>query len=244
MSDVLVLCYHAISPTWTAPLSVTPEQFEGQINYLLKRGWCPATFVDAALNPPARRTLAITFDDAYASVKEHAAPVLARLGVPATVFVATAFPSTNRAMHWPGINHWSDSAFASELTPMNWDDLRALAEIGWEIGSHTCTHPRLTQIDPREAEFELAESRDECTRRIGRACQSVAYPYGDVNERIADTARGVGYRAGAALQKSHKQLGPYRYPRVGIYHEDVSWRFYVKASKTIRALRSSGLILG
>jgi hypothetical protein len=44
MTVPLVLCYHALSPTWEAELSITPDAFERQIELLLRRGWHPATF--------------------------------------------------------------------------------------------------------------------------------------------------------------------------------------------------------
>jgi peptidoglycan/xylan/chitin deacetylase (PgdA/CDA1 family) len=239
MSDVLVLCYHALSPTWEAELSLTPESFEYQIEHMLSHGWHPTTFSGPVLNTPARRTLAITFDDAFASVKTYAAPVLARFGAPATVFVPTAFPSAGRALCWPGIAHWAGTAHASELTPMTWDDLGELAELGWEIGSHTRTHPRLTQLDDAQLEHELGESRQECASRLGRVCQAIAYPYGDVDERVADAARRLGYNAGATLSRRLERLGPYRYPRIGIYHDDAPWRFRLKMDRLTRELRGS-----
>jgi peptidoglycan/xylan/chitin deacetylase (PgdA/CDA1 family) len=240
MSEVLVLCYHAISPTWEADLSVTPDEFEHQVEHLLARGWHAVTFADAVLSPPSGRTLAITFDDAFASVKTYAAPVLARVGAPATIFAPTAFPSTGDLLNWPGIDHWQDTAHASELTPLTWDDLGELAQIGWEIGSHTRTHPRLTTLDDAAVHRELAESRDECTRHLGQVCQTIAYPFGDVDERIAEAASQTGYRAGAAMSSSLAQLGRYRHPRVGIYHRDVQWRFRLKAARSTRTVRASG----
>jgi peptidoglycan/xylan/chitin deacetylase (PgdA/CDA1 family) len=241
VTDVLVLCYHAVSPTWEADLSLAPEEFEHQVDYLLDRGWHPMTFADAVLGAPARRKLAITFDDAFASVKTYAAPVLASRGAPATVFVPTAFPSTGRALAWPGTEQWQATAHAGELSPMGWSDLDELAQAGWEIGSHTRTHPRLTQLADAELERELADSKEECTRQLGRTCDTIAYPYGDVDRRVADAARRVGYRAGAALSSRLERLGPHRHPRVGIYHGDVAWRFRLKASRPMRELRASML---
>jgi peptidoglycan/xylan/chitin deacetylase (PgdA/CDA1 family) len=241
MSDVVVLCYHAFSSTWSAELSLAPEEFERQIGQMLRRGWHPTTFIDAVLRPPARRTLAITFDDAFESVKTYAVPVLARHGVPATVFAPTAFLAGGETLAWPGIDHWQRTDDSTELTAMGWTDLAELAGRGWEIGSHTRTHPRLTQLTDAELELELAGSREECARRLGRECLTIAYPYGDVDERVADAARRAGYRAGGALSSRLTRLGPYRYPRVGIYRADVSWRFRLKASRPMRELRASKL---
>ena len=241
MTDVLVLCYHAVSPTWDADLSVTPEHFEAQVGGLVRRGWRGATFVDAVLSPRHRRTLAVTFDDAFATVTRYAAPILERLGVPATVFVPTAFPDSGRSLSWPGIDDWEQGPQAHELAPMGWDQLRELAGRGWEIGAHTITHPRLTQLDDVALEHELRESREECERQIGVPCRTIAYPYGDVDDRVAAAASRLGYDAGACLSGHLAKLGPLRQPRIGIYYGDTAWRSALKMSRFTRALRASRL---
>lgn len=241
MPDVVILCYHAVSPTWEASLSVPPDQFERQVTHLLRRGWRPVTFTEAVLSPPARRTLAITFDDAFASVKEYAVPVLGRHGLPATVFAPTAYMDGGRRLAWPGVEHWQRTVSSGELAAMDWDDLNQLAELGWEIGSHTRTHPRLTLLDDTSLTLELEGSRAELTDRLPTGCHTIAYPYGDVDERVATRARAAGYLAGAALSRRPVRLGPHQQPRVGIYHGDSWWRFRLKASRPMRELRASRL---
>jgi peptidoglycan/xylan/chitin deacetylase (PgdA/CDA1 family) len=242
VSESLVLCYHAVSPTWEAELSVTPDAFERQIDHFLRRGWRATTFSDAVLNPPrGGRTLAVTFDDAFASVEKYAAPILERFGAYATVFAPTAFPSGGKTLAWAGIEHYQGGPDANELVAMDWNDLGRLAERGWEIGSHTRTHPRLTQLDDERLELELSESRDECGAQLGRECQAIAYPYGDVDERVAAAARRVGYRCGAGLSSSLRPRGPHRVPRLAFYYGDAFWRFRLKAARPMRALRASKL---
>src|SRR5690348_8552028 len=82
-SRILVLCYHAVSEEWDAALSVTPDAFRRQLTRLLACGWRATTFTDAVLDPPAAKTLAVTFDDAFDSVRTKASPILAELGIPA-----------------------------------------------------------------------------------------------------------------------------------------------------------------
>lgn len=240
MSDVLVLCYHAVSPKWDADLSVTPATLERHVEYLLARGWRAALFHDAVMDPPAPRTMAITFDDAFASVHVHAAPVLRSLAVPATVFAPTAYIDSG-VLSWPGIDHWERTPSADELAASSWDDLGGLLELGWEIGSHTRTHPRLTELDSERLTAELAESREDCSRRLSAPCRTIAYPYGDVDQRVADCARATGYVAGAALSHGLAPLGVHRYPRVGIYRADSWARFRLKMARSTRALRASRL---
>jgi peptidoglycan/xylan/chitin deacetylase (PgdA/CDA1 family) len=239
MADVIVLCYHAVSLRWDADLSVTPETLDRQVGHLLKRGWRATTFTDAALGAARGPSLAITFDDAFASVARFAVPILARHGVPATVFAPTDFMDGGAQLAWPGTDHWRASPFADELTAMDWDGLRALAAAGWEIGSHTCTHPRLTSLDDAALARELTASRERCAQELGRPCRSIAYPYGDVDARVAAAAAAAGYEAGAKLAADLREEGPLRFPRIGIYHPDGLPRFRLKVARPLRALRRS-----
>ncbi len=241
MNDSLVLCYHAVSPTWTAALSVTQDALERQLRALVARGWTGATFSAAVHDPPFPRTLAITFDDAFASVIVHAHPVLAALKLPGTVFAPTRFISSGGPLSWPGISHWSETPAAAELACMSWEQLGELVESGWEIGSHTSTHPRLTTLDDPSLKDELESSRDAVARHLEVPCTTVAYPYGDVDQRVAEAARTAGYRAGAALSSRLERKDVLRFPRVGIYHGDHSWRFRLKMSPTVRRVRASPL---
>lgn len=238
-SDVLVLCYHAVSPEWDADISVTPDALERQLRFLVHRGWRVTTFREAVLAPPWRRTMAITFDDAFRSVLDLAYPILDELGLQATVFAPTAFASQRQRLRWPGIAEWADTPRAPELECMSWDDLGFLAAEGWEIGSHTRTHPHLTQLDDQTLCEELEGSRADCIERLGIPCDTLAYPYGDVDARVADVAASAGYRAAAALSSSLQPRGFHRWPRIGIYHVDQMWRFRLKVDRTTRRVRAS-----
>ncbi len=83
-------CYHALSDSWRADLSVCPAAFERQLGLLVARGYRGA-FSDAVSSPAHHRTLVVTFDDGFRSVLELAFAILERLGLPATVFAVTDF---------------------------------------------------------------------------------------------------------------------------------------------------------
>jgi peptidoglycan/xylan/chitin deacetylase (PgdA/CDA1 family) len=238
--NVLVLCYHAVSPRWAADLSVTPARLTRQLELLVRGGYRGATFTEAvsreSLSSPV---VAVTFDDAYRSVLELAFPILSRLNLPATVFVPTGQVARGGAMAWDGIEHWHGSAHERELVPLTWDEMRYLASAGWEIGSHTVAHPRLTTLSDTELARELHESRAVCEAEIGEPCRSIAYPYGDVDRRVADAALVAGYAAGAGLPQSLRPWHQLAWPRVGVYHRDDERRFALKVSETGRRLRSS-----
>jgi len=237
--DVLVLCYHALSPTWNAALSTTPERFERQLTQLRRGGYRGARFTDAVLGRAQGRVLSVTFDDAYRSVIEHARPILDELAMPATVFAPTDFIGAEAPIGWPGVDHWLDGEHARELTPMTWDELRLLADAGWEIGSHTCSHPRLTRLDDDALADELERSKAQCERGAQTTCSSLAYPYGDLDDRVVAAAVRAGYQAAGALPG--RWLGrrsAMRWPRIGIYHVDDGLRYRLKVSPAGRRLRS------
>src|SRR5690242_16905578 len=170
--DLLVLCYHAVSERWPADLSITPANLEAQLGLLAARGYRGVTFTEAVLQPPDGKAVAVTFDDAYRSVLELGEPILTRLGWPATVFVPTDFAGAEHPMSWPGIDQWAGGEFDRELVPMSWEELGRLAGGGWEIGSHTCSHPRLTTLEDARLDEELRRSRSECQDRLERPCDS------------------------------------------------------------------------
>jgi peptidoglycan/xylan/chitin deacetylase (PgdA/CDA1 family) len=220
-------------------LSVTPETFERQLKLLVDRGYRGATFREAVSSPQGERTMAVTFDDAYLSVLELAKPIMDRLGLVGTVFVPTDYPERDGPMVWPGIDQWAGGPHDAELRPMSWEQLRRLAEGGWEIGSHTCSHPHLTELDIDSLDRELIVSRTECERHLGRPCLTVAYPYGDYDGRVAEAAGRAGYQAACTLPARFHEARPLEWPRVGVYHTDDDRRFRLKVSPLLRRLRSS-----
>jgi peptidoglycan/xylan/chitin deacetylase (PgdA/CDA1 family) len=241
LEDVLVLCYHAISPDWPAQLSVTPERLRRQLELLLRRGYQGATFHEAVTSPRRGKKLVVTFDDAFLSQYELAYPILASLGLPGTIFVVTDFADSGRTLDWPGIDHWFDGPHRPELRSLSWGQLRELVGAGWEVGSHTRTHPMLTALDEEGLVRELRESRETCETELGRPCPSLAYPYGDVDSRVAAAAAAAGYLAGAALPaRLERGRSPLMmWPRLGIYRNDSLARFRVKVSPSTRRIRQT-----
>jgi peptidoglycan/xylan/chitin deacetylase (PgdA/CDA1 family) len=234
-----VLCYHALSDTWPATLSITPAAFDAQLSYLARRGYRGVTFSEAVRLGPDAPVVAVTFDDAFTSVLELGVPLLERHGWPATVFVPTRFPGSGGPLKWDGIDQWIGGPHEGEMGCLDWDQLRALAGKGWEVGSHTRSHPHLTQLGDAELTEELARSREETAHGLGAECTSIAYPYGDVDERVAAAAGDAGYSYGATLSASIPRPAPLLWPRTGLYHGDATWRWRLKLSPAVVRARAS-----
>lgn len=242
MGDLLVLCYHGISDSWPAVTSVRPADFEAQLEAFLEHGYRPETFSRALVEPPASKTLVVSFDDAHHSVHRLAAPIMARLEVPGTVYAPTDYVGSGRPMAWDGYDLWLGTEHEAELDCMDWEQLRELSNAGWEVGSHTCSHPRLSRLDDDEIGPELTRSREICEERIGKPCESLAYPYSDFDGRAVRAAAAAGYRFAATVPRAPAAALPLMWPRVGVYHGESARRVRMRAWS--RGLRPSAVARG
>ena len=123
---------------------------------------------------------------------------------------------------------------------MSWEELEQLAEAGWEIGSHTHSHPRLPTLDDDALTDELVGSRQEIERRLARPCPSLAYPYGDHDARVVEAARLAGYESAGTLPARLKRpTGPLDWPRIVVVRADDARRFRLKISPLARKARTT-----
>ena len=231
---MLVLVYHAVSEHWDADTTVTPEQLSQQIRYLIARGYRSVPFERALATPPPGKVLAITFDDAHRSVFEIAYPLLRELGAVATVYAPTDYIGTGEPTGWEGFEAHARGPHAQELVCMDWEQLNALADAGWEIGSHTRSHPHLTQLPDSALHDELFGSRELLEKRLRRPCRTLAYPYGDHDSRVVEAAILAGYRFACTAPVGHALPLPLRWSRVGAFRSDSFGRFRLLTSQAAR----------
>jgi len=233
VSRPLVLCYHAISDGWSHLLSVSPQDFERQLELLIGRGYRPARAEDVLAG--RGRLLHVTFDDAFASVRA-ALPALERLSVPGTVFACSGFADEGRPFRILELAADAD-ARPDELATMTWDDLRELAERGIEIGAHTVSHAHLSSTSDEELDRELTESKRRIEDELGRPCPLLAYPFGEHDARVRCAAARAGFAAAFGLQPHGSTWrDPFQLPRVGIWRGESD---RIVAFKTSPAGRSA-----
>jgi peptidoglycan/xylan/chitin deacetylase (PgdA/CDA1 family) len=220
----LVLCYHAASATWPYRLSLPPATIERQVRRLLRRGY-RAVRADDVIRGRGRR-LHVTFDDAFRSVAD-VVPALERLGVPVTVFACSGYADDGGPLAIRELAEQAE-AYPDELATMTWDELRALAERGVEIGAHTVSHAHLRELDGDELRTELEDSRARIEAELGKPCRHLAYPYGEWDDRVAAAARAAGYTAAFALLDG-RPGDAFAVPRSDLYpKDDGALRFALK----------------
>ena len=174
-------------------------------------------FVDPAelLEPDragAGHRAALTFDDGIVSVREHALPILAELGVPAVLYVVSGW--VGRHNGWPG---QPDDAPRYELLP--WEGLRELAGAGFTIGSHTANHVRLEAGAVVDWRAELVDSKQRLEDELGVAVRHFAYPYGALCDEAVERV-GAVYATAVTTELAYTDPGrpPHRLPRLDTYY--------------------------
>ena len=217
MSDgALILTYHAVEHG-PAPLCIAPSLFAQHLEALSAAGARPVTISQLPARiesgAPFGSAVALTFDDAFASVADQAAPLLAERGWPATVFAVSEH--LGRHNDWP-----TQPARAPNLALADRRQLALLAASGWEIGSHGARHEPLDSAGVDEAEAEVVASRQRLEQSLGVHVESFAYPYGVRPSDAALAAVRRSYRA--ACTGSIGRVGPgtdhHMLPRVDAHY--------------------------
>ena len=103
--------------------------------------------------------------------------------------------------------------------PLNWKQIKEMSDEGIEIGSHTVTHPFLTNLTRDEILYEFAESKERIEKETGKQVRSVAYPNGDYNQIVINCAKQCGYKFGISYKHdivNVNKYNPFAIPRIHV----------------------------
>ncbi len=195
-----VLCYHKVERRHELGVTrISPRRFTKQIERLARAGWTTLGLSEVIACAVGQRVaapneLAITFDDGYRGLREHAFPVLQAHGFRATCFVITDYAGK--------LNRWDVAYGGRRFAHLAWRDMRAWQGRGMEFASHTATHPRLTRISELGVFEELDRSRRAIAAALDADPVAVSYPFGAAGEREERIAREAGYAAGFGLARA------------------------------------------
>jgi peptidoglycan/xylan/chitin deacetylase (PgdA/CDA1 family) len=221
-----VLCYHRVGgPLELGITRVSRSVFARQMTALAKAGWrtltldefartaSPYLFPVARLSSAGGGTFLLTFDDGYASLAEQAYPVLADLGFTATTFLITDYIGRD--------NLWDVRYTRHRMPHLDWATIEKWQARGFDFGSHSASHRRLTWMRKPALAEDLARSRETLISRLGaQAGRAIAYPFGATNLLTVELARVTGFELGfAGVWQNYSD--PLCLPRIPAYLWDV-----------------------
>lgn len=184
-----VLTYHKLGPRPAGArikgLYLGSRAFALQLRELSGAGFENGQ-LNACAGPVAGRRVAITFDDGYVNVLRYGIEPLAASRFRAVQFLVADLLGK--------CNEWDVPLGEVPEPMMDAAQVREWLAAGHEIGSHTLTHPYLTQIPAGRAREEIQASRHKLEDLFQRPIEHFCYPYGDWDERVRDLAGEAGYR--------------------------------------------------
>lgn len=187
-SDLVVLQYHHVSEQTPASTSTTPELFQAHLERIGNLGLevvSLETGTRAALAGELddREQVAITFDDAYASVWTTAAPMLEEAGFPYTIFVNTDAVGSDGYMSWQQLEQASEQE-------------------GLSIANHSHDHGHLARRPDESVEAWQQRTTDSIDQahsileeRLGETAPLFAYPYGEYDAALEQMMDDRGWLA-------------------------------------------------
>lgn len=179
-----VLAYHKVDDRFELGLTnVKPASFKRQVETLVKQGYKVVSDLEPA---GFGKSVCLTFDDGYDCFHRNVVPTLGSYGVKAIVFVITDFIGKT--------NNWDVRLSYKPFAHMNAEQVKEVAGLGFEVGSHSCSHRDLTRLEPRILENELSASKKLLEDLIGIEVDAFSFPYGRYNRMTAEAAFAAGYR--------------------------------------------------
>lgn len=221
-----ILTYHSVGRR-NHEMNVPPEAFAAQMDWLARTR--PVITLDEAAD--GKPGVAITFDDGYRDNLINAAPILRQLELPAVVFMV--------------IGRMGE-ALAGDPDPdsgrlMDLDELREIAAQGIQIGGHTVSHPRLSELGEAGQRREIVGCKAALEDALGRPVTAFAYPYGSRADYTTDSVRIVreaGFHLAVSNRYGHNTpvLNRFALRRVWIDATDDLATFKAKVDGRLDAL--------
>jgi peptidoglycan/xylan/chitin deacetylase (PgdA/CDA1 family) len=180
-----ILIYHSVRPYIESDSPAvrryiaTPDTLEKELAYLKDNGYTSVTFDDLASRLTKgtalpQKPVILSFDDNWQSQYTYALPLLKKYGFTATFYIWVVVV---------GMKHH-----------MSWDEVRELSAAGMQIGCHTMTHPFLTRVkDDKALQREILGAKQRIEAEIGKPVTSIAYPFGQYDERVVAAVREAGF---------------------------------------------------
>lgn len=239
MRPIPVLMYHHVNPHRNDMVTVRPEVFAGQMQYLASAGYRTLKLDELVAHIRGERlvtgkAVVVTFDDGWLDNYRYAYPILEKYRITATIFVVTG--RTDAATSAAGMGasgevptHEESKSLIeqghADRVVLDWDTIREMEAGGLvEFHSHTVSHRKCNALERDVLVRELDGSKEIMEREMGKPCPYLCWPYGKFNNMAVDVAREAGYTAIFTTIHGVVEAGsdPFRIKRI-VVKDDVAW---------------------
>ena len=245
MKNLRILAYHRILSETRGMLSVRTTDFDRHIRFFIKNGWECLTLEklnDQYLKRDHnldKKIFVITFDDGYRDNYKNAFPILKQYDIKATIFLTVDYIGKHEPFYWDK-TRFSD--IADDDYPLNWDEIYEMKDYGIEFGSHTLTHPELTDIGLDDVREQIYESKKILDRQLSQDTVSFCYPRGSLNNEICQIVKQAGYQLAVVTPPRYGiEESNFTLKRIGLYSTDSFFFFRLKNSILFSVLRETKL---
>lgn len=213
--SITVITYHSIPER-------DIEKFSTQMRIVSK---CAVPIFPDQVPKDGQRGVAVTFDDGFQTVFDHALPIMRRFEIPATLFL----PAGSLG-ELPGWVKFENDRDARRSNLVKGRDLGGLDFRLVKVGSHSVSHPHLNRLSGKALEKELTRSKQILEELTGGPITMLSLPFGSYNQEVIDKARESGYAlvfANIPLLKS-KPDDFFLVGRINVSPGDWGWEFKLK----------------
>lgn len=188
-----ILLYHSIDDDRdsrdVSGIRVPIDRFRRQMDFLFSNGYQVHSLLELMEmikegKKLPKKALAITFDDGYKDNLENAFNILQNFRFPATFFVSVDYIDGTAKSNK---RYWENWDFLS------WEDLMFLHQQGFAIGSHGCSHRRLSTLPESEQSVEVKKSKKIIESYLNEQIRLFSYPHGSYNARTKEMLQNEGY---------------------------------------------------
>jgi peptidoglycan/xylan/chitin deacetylase (PgdA/CDA1 family) len=246
-----ILMYHRVAPIGFRDArvddwNISPRRFEEQMRWLsMAANVVPLREIPERLSRPVggKPLVALSFDDGYANFWTHAAPILVRYGLCATVFVVTSAIGSPRPLPfdaWSRKHH--ERVPGDTCRSLDWAEIDSCLQTGLvTVGSHSHEHLDAARCTPQQLADEAGVSREMLLCRLGETHANLfAYPYGGRRGRSiapsyvsAVQAAGYTMAVGTGVQRVTHLSDRFGLPRMESHDVDTLWVLRAKARGAI-----------
>ena len=235
--------YHHINRHKGDMVTITPEAFEGQMEYLQRAGYRTlkiqelVSYINGGLTL-TQKAVVVTFDDGWLDNYIYALPAIKKNKINATVFLITnrventslknsKFKIQNSKLTIPTHEESKSLIGKGEAhkVVLNWSVIKEMSDTGLiEFYSHTKSHAKCNSLSEKELAEELKESREIIEKRLGIPCPYFCWPYGKYNGLAVNVAKKTGYKALFTTNHGVVEAGsdPFAINRI-IVKDSIAW---------------------